>query len=312
MDNREKVNIVRRALLGIDVVGVDQVLIMPDPYGIGHFAMDRLQTKASVGLLDMEIFSTPNDSRRAAAKLCELGADCLIVLGGDGTNRMVAQVCGDVPLLPISTGTNNVWPQATEGTVAGLAAAAVARQLVPLDAVAERTNQLDIAITNQQGDTRHDIALVDAAAYDGNITGSRAVWKTEHIRELVLSNVQTGTLGLSSIGAAFAIADKASPGLYVSMGDGPTTVQAPIAPGMVKEINIASHQRIGISESVELTTSPCVIAVDGERETVIRKDERVTITLTNAGPYRIDVQKTMRVAAEHGLFISEAPSGASN
>jgi len=113
MDNREKVNIVRRVLRGIDVLGVERVLIMPDPYGIGHFAMDRLSIATPVDLLEMEVFSTPNDSRRAAARMCEMGATCLVVLGGDGTNRMVAQVSGDVPVLPISTGTNNVWPQPT-------------------------------------------------------------------------------------------------------------------------------------------------------------------------------------------------------
>ena len=50
------------------------------------------------------------------------GVRCLITLGGDGTNRIVAKASGDVPLMPISTGTNNVFPVMIEGTIAGLAA----------------------------------------------------------------------------------------------------------------------------------------------------------------------------------------------
>jgi len=34
----------------------------------------------------------------------------------------VAQGCGTVPLVPISTGTNNVFPTMIDGTIAGLAA----------------------------------------------------------------------------------------------------------------------------------------------------------------------------------------------
>ena len=55
-----------------------------------------------------------------------MGVGCLITLGGDGTNRVVAKACGDIPLVPISCGTNNVFPYMVEGTVAGLAAGLVA------------------------------------------------------------------------------------------------------------------------------------------------------------------------------------------
>ena len=41
----------------------------------------------------------------------ELNVSCIVTLGGDGTNRVVAKGCGSVPILPISTGTNNVFPK---------------------------------------------------------------------------------------------------------------------------------------------------------------------------------------------------------
>ena len=37
-------------------------------------------------------------------------------LGGDGTNRIIARTWPDVPLLPLSTGTNNVFPVTVDAT----------------------------------------------------------------------------------------------------------------------------------------------------------------------------------------------------
>ena len=50
----------------------------------------------------------------------------IVVLGGDGTHRVVAEARGDVPLCALSTGTNNVFPELREATVAGLATGLVA------------------------------------------------------------------------------------------------------------------------------------------------------------------------------------------
>ena len=54
------------------------------------------------------------------------GAAAIVVLGGDGTHRVVAKACGDVPLCALSTGTNNAFPEMREATVAGLATGLVA------------------------------------------------------------------------------------------------------------------------------------------------------------------------------------------
>ncbi|GIT59723.1 MAG: hypothetical protein Ct9H300mP19_16710 [Dehalococcoidia bacterium] len=65
--------------------------------------------------------------------MVEQGVDCIVTLGGDGTNRVVAKGCLEVPLVPISTGTNNVFPPNTEGTLAGIAAGSVATQRLTRD-----------------------------------------------------------------------------------------------------------------------------------------------------------------------------------
>ena len=119
-DNEEKVNIVRRVLLGLDSVGVDQALIMPESYEIGRRALDGIDLDLEVEFLPINLRFTQEDTTTAGALLAERRADTIVTLGGDGTNRAVAKTCGPVPLMPISTGTNNTFPTMIEGTIAGL------------------------------------------------------------------------------------------------------------------------------------------------------------------------------------------------
>ena len=87
---------------------------MPDYYGIVRRAVDGLfrghRLPLDIAEIDMEMTATQADSCQAALQMNQDGVDCIITLGGDGTNRMVAKACGDIPLVPISTGTNNVFP----------------------------------------------------------------------------------------------------------------------------------------------------------------------------------------------------------
>src|SRR4029078_11320155 len=76
--------------------------------------------------LDLKPRFNQEDSRRAAELMAADGVRCLVTLGGDDTNRVGAKGCGDLPLMPISTGTNNVFPFMIEATTAGLAAGLVA------------------------------------------------------------------------------------------------------------------------------------------------------------------------------------------
>jgi predicted polyphosphate/ATP-dependent NAD kinase len=88
--------------------------------------MEDIDVSVEARLLDMQLQGTADDSQQAAEIMAGLGVACIITLGGDGTNRIVAKACGDTALLPISTGTNNVFPYVIEGTLAGLAAGILA------------------------------------------------------------------------------------------------------------------------------------------------------------------------------------------
>ena len=124
--NEEKVNVLRRILAGLDATGVERIVIMPDAAQLGRAAVLRAELDASVEFLEMTIHAEEDDSYRASQLMAEMGVGCLITLGGDGTNRIVAKGSGQVPLVPVSTGTNNVFPAMVEGTIAGLAAGVVA------------------------------------------------------------------------------------------------------------------------------------------------------------------------------------------
>ena len=80
-------------------------MYMPDGYyGIVPRAIEGLskshQLPMDIVEADMEMTATQADSATAALHMNQAGIDCIITLGGDGTNRMVAKNCGDIPLVP--------------------------------------------------------------------------------------------------------------------------------------------------------------------------------------------------------------------
>jgi hypothetical protein len=295
-DNHEKANIVRRVLLGLDSLGVERAWIMPDSFGIGARALDGLRgISLQVSALDMPTTFTSADSLRAASLMVSAGVGAIITLGGDGTNRLVAQTCGDVPLMPISTGTNNVFPSMVEGTLAGLAAGLVAQGRA--DAAVERVACLEVRFA----DSAPDIALVDVAVYDERFIAARAVWDPTRILELVLARVEPGSIGLSSIGAHLGLNSAA----HLRMGDGGQVVLAPIAPGVVAPVRVAAYRTLEAGDEVRLCHArPCTVAFDGEREVALAAYEEVCVKLKPDGPLVIDVRRAMAVAAQAGVFVT--------
>ncbi len=312
-NNDEKVNIVRRVLLGLEAVGAKRVFVMPDSFSIGHKALDGLQIGLDVTILPMLKTFSQRDSTQAAALMATEGAGCIITLGGDGTNRAVAKGCGDVPLMPISTGTNNVFPTMLEGTVAGMAAGLVmcgeadaAVQRAPrLDIFCEKTDENDQGKDPGNGETPDDIALVDVAVYNERFVASRAIWDASKINELFLTRVEPGSIGLSSIGAHAQIRlDSPEQGLYLRLGSEGQRVLAPIAPGLLSEVSLAECRPLDVEEMVIVKhQQPCVLALDGEREIELRQGATARVRLNLNGPRVIDARKAIDIAARAGVFI---------
>ncbi len=303
-DNHSKLNIIRRILIGVESVGVDRVLYMPDPYNLVRSASDGIDLSYELRPLEMRFEAGGNDSIRAGALMREAEVGCVITLGGDGTNRVVAKGWPDAPLMPVSTGTNNVFPVTIEGTLAGMAAALVAGGQVRRDVAMRRSKRLEVAIDGEAT----DIALVDVAVSAERMIAARAIWRPTSIKELILTCAAPGSLGLSSIGAHLDPIGRQEPvGVHLKLADDgirpAATVLAPIGPGLVESVSIAGHQRLEIGETVRLGPTRGTLAYDGEREQMISPAHAVDVTLTLAGPYVVDATATLGAAAEAGVFV---------
>lgn len=300
-DNQEKVSIVRRVMLGLEAAGVDQVIFMPDYFGIGQKAAGGIQTSLDVSLLEMTMQASQDDSTLAARLMREQGVSAIVTLGGDGTNRAVAKTIGDVPIMPISTGTNNVFPQMIEGTVAGLAAGIVARRLLSLEETTQRQLRLEIL---REGEII-DIALVDVVVNVEAFIASRAIWDMSKVREIMLTRASPGNIGLSSIGGGLYCArlhPKHGVHLRLNEGSGPLELTAPIAPGLVETMHISHYQLLKVGDRVPVSYTPSILALDGEREVVVHEGDHVQVGLSEQGPLLIDMHKTLQIAAKHGIM----------
>lgn len=300
-DNQEKVNIVRRALLGLAATGVRQMVYMPDYYGIVPKALDGLSSQHRLSLevnpVDMELTGTQIDSYKAAVEMNRLGVGCMIVLGGDGTNRMVAKGCGEVPLVPISTGTNNVFPEMVEGTIAGLAAGIVAGGWYCGSLAVHHTKKIHI----YKNGVHVDIALIDAVVLRDSFIGSRAVWDAERIRQVLVTRGEPHNIGISSIaGNLEPVGIQEERGLAIEFGEGGITLLAPIAPGLIQSVKVRNHRTVEIDEEVSVAEVPCVIALDGEREVEVKEGDTASFRLSFDGPRVVDIKIALREAVTRG------------
>ena len=265
----EKVNIVRRVMLGLQAVGANQILAMPDSSNLVRRAADDPTLAIELEFVDQPPFYSEGDTVRAAAVMAESGVDCLITLGGDGTNRAAVAGTRNLPMVAISTGTNNVFPTMVEGTLAGLAAGLVAGGRLDLAEVSVSSKILNVYV---DGELR-DIALIDVALSKERFVASKAIWDMDTLFEVFLTRAEPASIGLSSIGArleAVSLADEG--GLRYSIADseepedGPSrTVLAPIAPGVVPPVVISSWQRMADGERYSIVKRDCTVALDGER-----------------------------------------------
>ena len=298
-DNTEKINIVRRLLLALDALGVREVLHMPDTYAICVRAADGAKLSLRLVPLPMEMLGNVSDSYEAARRMADADVSTIVTLGGDGTNRIVAKGAGEVPLVPISTGTNNVFPTMVEGTLAGIAAGLVAIGAVTRASMS-RQPKLIVSVDGEETDA----ALIDVVSSPQAWIGARAVWDAAHLREIVLSRVAPAAIGFCGIGGLlFPEAAGTGQGVHVVLGEGGRRVLAPIAPGIIRELPIASARLISPGSSVVLAPGRGTLALDGEREIeLLGGDHAVEVTLSSEGPWVVDIDRAIAEGAVSGAF----------
>ena len=308
IDNQEKVNIVKRIVLAAQSVGVDQIYFMPDSFQFGWIVIDDLEIDgkltASCEVLQIPYMACAEDTTRTAAWMEEHRLGCVVVLGGDGTSRAAAKSLKNVPLVAVSTGTNNVYPDYTEGTVAGMAAGITAGADNP-EEFCRRDKRIEVSVNGEF----KDIALVDAVVSDDLWIGSRAIWDADKIEYIVAARAHPASIGFSAAAGCLEVIrpeDDRAMALQLCGREEEKAVRkikAPIAAGILSPINIQSVQELHIGGTYSFAASHhCMIALDGEREVRVREGETVAFKLTRNGPLHVNIEQTLEKAVQHGVF----------
>jgi predicted polyphosphate/ATP-dependent NAD kinase len=300
-----KIGIVRRMVVGAIEGGVTRILLAPDTHRLCERAVDGLDLgSVLVEVLDFAYEGSRLDTIKAAQRMRAEDVGVVVVLGGDGTHRDVAKGWLDAPMVTISTGTNNVFPRNVDATVAGLAAGLVASKSVSMDDSSDQANVIHAELP----DSEHDLALVDIGVVAGSFAGSRAVWDASELLGVLSCIAEPDTVGLASIGARlFPSHRRANGGVYVltTKSNAAQIVRAPIAPGAFSDIKVAEARRVAEGETVQVK-GPCVLSFDGERDVVLRSNDRASLCIRRNGPRVIDPTRTLNLAAQQHLFSRTA------
>ena len=301
VDNYAKRRVAECVLSGLTVLpDPPDATLMPDKSGIAGNVVENAPDGVSVDLLDMSLTGSAADTRQAAERFREK-ADALVVLGGDGTTRDAALECGDIPLLSVSTGTNNVVPSAVDGTVAGAAAALVATDAVDSESVTYRHEMVEAR--TESGESVTGLAAVELS--DRSFIGTRALLDPDELLGGIVSRASPSAIGLSGVaGALGSLAPDEPDAIFLRLADADTserTVTAIVAPGVTTSVGIEEYRRLTDDESMTVEVSDGVVGADGERELEVT-DETVEFYSVSDGPRLISFETVFERAAHTGIL----------
>ena len=297
-----KRNQLERAAIGAALAGVTRILWTKDVFRIAESALEYLPIDAERERLDLGRPETrPADTLRCVAAMRDAGCGALLVLGGDGTNRLVAEAWPDAPIVPLSTGTNNVFPLLVEPTLAGAAAGLVASGRLALAEVAERAKVVRV----RYADGAASLALVDAGLLRDDFVGSLLALDPAKLETLVLARAEPASVGLSPLGGLILPCGRGDDfGVELHFAPGGASgraLLAPVSPGIYRTAHVVSTRRLALGEAVTLK-GPGVLAFDGDRERALAPGEPVELRVVRDGPFVIDPARALALAAERGLY----------
>ena len=304
--NEDKRNRIARAVVGAVSSGVERVVVMGEPFGIASGAVRDLRLDLEVNVLDVGKALRPETTATAAVEMRRLGVDVVIVLGGDGTNRIISMAWPDVTLAPMSTGTNNVFPTPIEPTIIGAAAGLVATGRVDRETHAPRSKIVHVT----DGDGASETALIDAVVLVDDFVGNRMPYEPASLRQLVVSRSEPTAIGVSAIaGRVEPCTERDDAGVLVECGPGGRPVTVPLGPGLFRTVEVRSARHLELGESVPLDAQgadgrPGIVAFDGDRLVTTGPD--VTAAVRRDGPRVVDVPGVMQTAAVNGAFDGAA------
>jgi len=297
-----KRDIVARIAAGADAAGATDLYITEEPFRIASLALEWLSVRARVHVLKTPLSHDASDTEAAIEAFLEAGATTLVSLGGDGTNRAIARrmhKSGDDAnsLIPLSTGTNNVFPTLVEPTIAGTVAGLAARGLFAGAPVRPRCKMLHVRFA----DGTNDVGLIDAAQLDGDFVGNLLPFDSARLARVLLTRAEPDAIGMSPIGGLLDVVDaKDDYGLLLELGPG-QVVNAPVSPGLFRSVSVARAVRVPFDTPV-IFRGHGVLALDGDRDHRLRAGRTAHVTLRRDGPHVLDVAAAMRHAVRHGMM----------
>lgn len=303
VSNTEKAEKVIRMIQSIgQFTAVDKVLLIPDNYDISNYissAIRKGRHSIEIEILPLLPQSLPSDTIWGTAEMVRRGVECIIVLGGDGTCRLCAGVCGNTPLIPISTGTNNVYPEFWEGTTVGIAAAYIASKGSGA-AVCSRSKQITVFLNGKPVES----ALVDAAITRIPYIGSKIVPDVQDIASVVVCQCAPELIGLSALIGSVAICDEEDDfGVVMRLEKGNSLTRVSLNPGELSVIRYQAPERLPFEKRwCQIVDYNGTIALDGERTIAFHAGDTITFTVDRLGPYKVNIAKTLRKAVREGFL----------
>lgn len=300
-DNREKLAIVRRAVIGAIAAGARRFVYMSDSHGIVKQAIAETTIPRGVRFEALPSSGTASamDTIVAAEQMAQKDCAVVLVLGGDGTNRAFVRGWRDATLVSLSTGTNNVFPVMAEATVAGMALGLIAADKVASRLVATQAKVIDVVIEAEE----QDIALIDAVITRDAFIGAKALLDPSQLKEALLCRAEPAAVGITSLGGMVRpVSDKDDFGLHLTFTKGGRQLLAPMGPGMFAKVEIGKTRLVKFDQAVK-AQGPSVIALDGERERVIAPGQRIEMRISRRGPWVVDLAATLQRAAKQKIFL---------
>ncbi len=297
MTHEAKRDIVARIAAGADSMGVSDIYVMREPFRIAELALEHMPLSANVHILDAPIKNDSRDTQEAIHRFIEMGCRTIVSLGGDGTNRAIVKSTSEIDLIPLSTGTNNVFPLSVEPTLAGIVAGLNAVGKITDDSLKSRSKVIYIESAGIQ-----DIALIDLVLLSNDQLGSLLPFKADNIRKLLLTRAEPASIGMSPIGGFIdPVYEGDDEGLLVDLSSGGRTFRAPLSPGLFGKVNVSSAERIKMDTRV-VFEGPGVLAMDGDREIQLMSGQTASVSIRRDGPFVLKVDKAMRWAASNGII----------
>jgi len=293
VSNFVKIELGKRVVLGLDAAGVDEIYVMHDNSGLGEDVVTALEGRVSskLDLIPTRSTGTALDTVEASAKMRELGVKSLVVVGGDGTLRAAFKGAPNIPLATVVAGTNNVTGTYYDPTLVGYVAGLVALGKVSMEEGVRKANLLEVFVNGE----RRDLAVVDVAVLETPYIGAKAILDVDCVKYAVFSKGEPTDVGLASVlGFLKPTPFGSDEGFFIEFGcEGGFAVKAVVMPGLFKTLYVRRIQNLKVGESVRIPPGEYTLALDGEREVEVGRDDEVKIVLSREGPLLIDVVKSL-------------------